>query len=480
MSDDSASSYSDFQTPTAAEAAPAEFDWSTAGKSSTSAWESGHQADQPGALARPVSDSAASQRSSWSEWQSQTEWSRNSDAAPADTPVVPESSWSAPPDSEVTAVARESNRDGSEFTKASSPSQVAGEFTWPAAPSATPPAPPESEDEFAPFAEFSIWNQGAPPQDATAERHEVSNDGWGSEPASAAFGTSSDASPKASSELAPPNTPAPAKESRTSSFIERYAHMFTDDAPADVSAQPAAPARQVEEDTLVRKPRAFGGPRSIGQSPEPTEDEETIEQYMAKLMQRVRGEGPRVAASQAQAAVTPEAPNVPGPPGQAGPTSGLPPEAHSPDSPATASAADVDKAEYLTTSLGTVRRKSVAVDRPVNLEAFRALANESARRAISTHALQKHRRTAVTKAIVATLAGMTSVFVMLEAPGWLDLQFITAGVSLLAAAYWAGQTYGKMVESFRAASYHGPEELLENLIDPFRPALPIDVDKAES
>jgi hypothetical protein len=37
-----------------------------------------------------------------------------------------------------------------------------------------------------------------------------------------------------------------------------------------------------------------------------------------------------------------------------------------------------------------------------------------------------------------------------------------------------------MVESFRAASYHGPEELLENLIDPFRPALPIDVDKAES
>jgi hypothetical protein len=213
-------------------------------------------------------------------------------------------------------------------------------------------------------------------------------------------------------------------------------------------------------------------------SPESSEDEESIEQYMAKLMQRVRGESPRIAASQAPAAATPEVPNVPGPAGEASATALLHPETNSPASPATASASDVDKGEYLTTSLGTVRRKSVAVDRPVNLEAFRALANESARRAISTHALHKHRRTAVTKAIVATLAGMTSVFVMLEAPGWLDLQFITAGVSLLAAAYWAKQTCGTMVESFRAAAYDGPEELLENLIDPFRPALPIDVDKS--
>jgi hypothetical protein len=254
--------------------------------------------------------------------------------------------------------------------------------------------------------------------------------------------------------------------------------MFTDDDPRDEQSPLATPPRQAAEDTLVRKPRAFGGAGPIAPSTESGEDEETIEQYMAKLMQRVRGESPRVAASQAPAAVTPEIPNVSVPAGEASSAEVLQPEAHSPASPATASASEVDKGEYLTTSLGTVRRKSVAVDRPVNLEAFRALANESARRAISTHALRKYRRTAVTKAIVATLAGMTSVFVMLEAPGWLDLQFITAGVSLLAAAYWARQMYGTMVESFRAASYDGPEELLEHLIDPFRPALPIDVDKS--
>ena len=138
---------------------------------------------------------------------------------------------------------------------------------------------------------------------------------------------------------------------------------------------------------------------------------------------------------------------------------------------------DSGKEEYLTTSLGTVRRKSVTMERPANLEAFRALANESARRAISTHAHHKHRRDAITKAIVATLAGMTSLFVMLEAPSWLDMQFITAGVTLLIAAYWAGQAFGTRAQSLRAAAYDGPEELLENLIDPFRPALPIDVER---
>jgi hypothetical protein len=129
------------------------------------------------------------------------------------------------------------------------------------------------------------------------------------------------------------------------------------------------------------------------------------------------------------------------------------------------------------TSLGTVRRQPITGENSANLEALRALANETARRAISTHALRKHRRDAVTKVIVATLAGMTSIYVMLEAPGWLDLQFITACVSLLVAAYWAGQTYRTMAESFRAAAYDGPEELLENLIDPFRPPLPIDVER---
>ena len=106
-----------------------------------------------------------------------------------------------------------------------------------------------------------------------------------------------------------------------------------------------------------------------------------------------------------------------------------------------------------------------------NLGALRALANESARRAISRHELKKHRRDAVTKVIVSTLAGMTSLWLMLEAPSWRDLQFITACLSLIVAAYWAGEAFRAMLET-RAAAYAGPEDDAEPAANAL---LPIDV-----
>ena len=452
----------------------AEFDWSATRNSQGSEWQAGSLGDEPSVVAAKVSESAISTGSPWSGWQSEVGQSRNSDVMPADTPAVAENAWQSHASSHTaSASARESNSDKSELTPVGSSSVPAGEFNSPASASEVPP---ESEDDYAPFAEFSIWNQGAVSQET--------NPGEGS--LERLLGQRSQRVERWARRLTnnPPlhrsrinrTTKGPDKDSRTSSFIERYAHMFTDDDSVDEASQPAAPPRQAEDDNLVRKPRAFGGTVPSDQAPEPSEDEESIEQYMAKLMQRVRGEGPRVAASQAPIAAAPEVADVPGPAGQASSPAAIH-EMPLPTDASTPSASEVNKEEFLTTSLGTVRRKSVTVERPANLEAFRALANESARRAISTHALHKHRRNAVTKAIVATLAGMTSVFVMLEAPSWLDLQFITAGVSLLAAAYWAGQTYGTLVESFRAAAYDGPEELLENLIDPFRPALPIDVEQ---
>ena len=92
-----------------------------------------------------------------------------------------------------------------------------------------------------------------------------------------------------------------------------------------------------------------------------------------------------------------------------------------------------------------------------NLGAMRALANESARRAIGRHELKKHRRDTVTKVLVSTLAGMTSLWLMLESPNWKDIQFIAACVSLIVAAYWAGEAFRAMLDSLRAAAYDGPE-----------------------
>ena len=79
--------------------------------------------------------------------------------------------------------------------------------------------------------------------------------------------------------------------------------------------------------------------------------------------------------------------------------------------------------------------------------------------------------------IVATLAGVTSLWLILESPGFRTLQFVTAGVALLVAAYWAGQTCRTLLESLRAKAYDGPEEVSDESVTGFQSPLPIDVDK---
>jgi hypothetical protein len=107
---------------------------------------------------------------------------------------------------------------------------------------------------------------------------------------------------------------------------------------------------------------------------------------------------------------------------------------------------------------------------------LRALANESARRAIGRHELRKLRRNAVTKVIVGTLAGVTSLWLMLDSPDWRSVQFITGCLSLLVAAYWAGETYRTLVESLRAGAYDGPEAAVGGTEAFQTPGLPIDVE----
>lgn len=124
-----------------------------------------------------------------------------------------------------------------------------------------------------------------------------------------------------------------------------------------------------------------------------------------------------------------------------------------------------------------IARRAAAAAPKADMGALRALANETARRAIGRHELKKHRRDAMTKVIVSSLAGMTSLWLMLDSPSWLDVQFLTACVSLVAAAYWAGGTFKELLESMRAAAYDGPEKLQNGADSTAQPALPIDVEK---
>jgi hypothetical protein len=206
---------------------------------------------------------------------------------------------------------------------------------------------------------------------------------------------------------------------------------------------------------------------AVSLPPAASDDEESIEQYMAKLLQRVRGE------SQG----SPEAPAKP----QRGTTSsgplGYTPVTALASGPGSVLDSLSAKSGDFEPASGTEQgRRKTSVSAPqTDLEALRALANETARRAISRHALRKHRRNAVTKVIVSTLAGVTSLWMMLEAPSWKTLQFITACVAMLVAAYWGGETFRTMLESFRVGTDDEQEEEMDEFTAQLHAPVPIDM-----
>lgn len=362
----------------------------------------------------------------------------------------------------------------------------------PASPSAI--ASEQLDEEVSPFAAFSIWNQGAkdeaPPAEpaAPADPHDVRADSPTDAEAEVAADdiavpidggaasldrnsavvinrapASAETTPPAVEEPAPPVKPV----AQPTSFIERYAHLFAHD---DAAENPSPmPARQpAAESSLAAQPRVTGVMHSEGGSvPTPASDEEeSIEEYMAKLLQRVRGDVPMASVPLAAPALAPKAVN---------PVAAVAPARSQvvsrDESPAASEQAALEDAAQAAVDWDAIARKAAAVPK-ADLGALRALANQTARRAISRHELTKHRRDTVTKVIVSMLAGMTSLWLMLDAPSWYDLQCVTAGVALIGAAYWAVEAYHEMTQTWRAAaayeSLHGDEE--ESAVP-----LPIDV-----
>jgi hypothetical protein len=263
---------------------------------------------------------------------------------------------------------------------------------------------------------------------------------------------------------APPVAPPPPQPA---SFIERYAHMFPDDN-AEAAPPAVAPQRAQTENSLITKPRTMGIVRSEGSGGSlQNEPEESIEQYMAKLLQRVRGDAPAPAAPVTELPQVVELEPVAAQPVVLAPIEAANDAAELP--------APVEPAAIQAAAVEAAKRRAPAALPATNLDALRALANESARRAIGTHGLRKNRRDATTKFIVAMLAGMTSLLLMLESLDWRDMQFITACVSLVAACYWAGQAYRKLCDAFEAAAYDGPATDTTKPVETVESALPIDV-----
>jgi hypothetical protein len=240
--------------------------------------------------------------------------------------------------------------------------------------------------------------------------------------------------------------------------------MFVDDNPPQQASPPPSPppasgtGLSMPPGANVSSPLAAPAPSTADS------DEESIEQYMNKLLQRVRGQSAGPAETQVQ------------PAGAVNPLV----QRQSTPRPATSVAEPaptaVNKFAW-TTPFDGGKPKSASPAPKTDLEALRALANETARRAISRHALRKHRRNALTKVIVSTLAGVTSLWLILESPSWRTLQFNTACLALMIAAYWAGQTYRALLQALREKPVDDPQKEVDGESAGRHVPLPIDVEK---
>jgi hypothetical protein len=302
----------------------------------------------------------------------------------------------------------------------------------------------------------------------------VPQDAWGLSTHAVDSAKAQPSSVEPASEL--PRVVENASSAQTTSYIERYSHMFAEEnVPQDRPLTAPVERQQQQSPREIQKPRTVGIVRSGTSSAAPggEDEEESIEQYMAKLLQRVRGD-----SAPAQASI-PE-PQT---------TRNMPISAPMGFGEAPLQCGQVGTGDTLSPGSGPLetiarfdsnRPKLSLPSQQTDLEALRALANESARRAISRHALRKHRRNALTKVIVSTLAGVTSLWMMLEAGKWLSLQFITACVAMLVAAYWGGETFRTLLESFKVAAYDEADEEIEELSAQLQSPLPIDIENTKS
>lgn len=227
------------------------------------------------------------------------------------------------------------------------------------------------------------------------------------------------------------------------SFLDRYAHMFSE---GDSVAAPL-----VHEDSTAPLKEAVPPPQVHT-------DEESVEQYMAKLLDRMRG-GP--AGSSTNASVPDLQPMVVK--ANATPVDGARDEA------------PLEQPKF--TKIEDMKTKAAAPEQPSDMAAMRALANQSARHALSLHAARKLRRTAITRVIVTALAASVAVYLLLNAPTWRSLAFAAGCAASFAALYWGILTMGTLLKGFQLGAFDDYEEELADEMT-LNPPLPIDVEQS--
>jgi hypothetical protein len=188
------------------------------------------------------------------------------------------------------------------------------------------------------------------------------------------------------------------------------------------------PAEEEESDDYVpaqatQAPSRAEAPASHGEE----DHEESIQDYMNRLLQRVRGDAPAPAAKPAAQA-----------------------PARSPTTYRPAPAPAVQQKPAADAAVPAAPRKTLAPERSSDLLAMRELANLSAQTALDSYAHRRWASAAIGKVIVSVFALVACLTLMAALPGWSTLKIISGGAALVIAVFWGLQA-GILAQQVRAA-----------------------------
>jgi hypothetical protein len=249
--------------------------------------------------------------------------------------------------------------------------------------------------------------------------------------------------PRRESVDVPLNAPAPKQES-VAEMLARMGHAPTwqeEESPAEAPSEPP--------------PAASLPPRLGAPAPEPgSEEDESIEVYMNRLLQRVRGDD----IGSSYRAPAPATRTV-GPPTRTSPAPALRPAPAAPapkPEAASRSSASGPAPPSETMSPEEFVPRSQAPERSERLAAMRDLANSSARSAIGRYTRTRWLVNALIRLGLTAGAAAASFLLILFSPGAPKLALPGAALAAAASVFWATRTLRNAKEYVRAGRPPGP------------------------
>lgn len=220
------------------------------------------------------------------------------------------------------------------------------------------------------------------------------------------------------SKVADPEPPEPV------SFIERYRHLVEEQGGTPPTSQ--APLAAVLDDE-------FQPARRPSDSPKVHEDsDEALDDYMARMMARIRGDesreldGSQTPASGVQRATS--APRID--PVRAAAVASIDQAEFGAASPAADS--DLDKEPFQFEPIKRTGRQPG----PTHLADLRAIANQTAISAIAVHRDRRHVEVAYSRVVLCGISSVAATFLMQDAPGWTDWK-LWAGIASAIVGCWS-------------------------------------------